>query len=130
MRVEILHNTTSRFQGYSESDALVSKYTYERANLTGKTPKQAETLLGLIFRENNMVDGNELPHVFQVRSLSVGDVVVLSYDPETVAEAWCVEQSGWEPVELGAVTSSVAFGKRLIAQSVSLSLWQLGHTNE
>ena len=110
MRVEILHNQTiGIFGGYSEADALTSKYKYDRADLTSSGREHASVVLGPIWRENNLVSGYELPHYFQTRSLSVGDVVVLTY-ADDVHEAWGVENVGWEPVELDAVYQAVSLG--------------------
>lgn len=47
------------------------------------------TALEEIWRDNNVVDGDELPVRHQVRSLSVGDFVTV------LGEAWTVEIFGW-----------------------------------
>ena len=118
MRVEILHNTTAGFSGYSEADALVSQYKYERADPRDEAELHYERPLEHIWRENNVVDGYELPVYYRTRSLSVGDVVVLSYSDES-REAWCVENVGWEPVDLEAVAISLTMGSLTVAQEVA-----------
>lgn len=47
-----------------------------------------------VFREMNVVDGDELPVVLKVRSMMTGDVVV-----DADGNAWLCAMVGWERVE-------------------------------
>ncbi len=65
----------SGFGDSTTPDLVVRAYGYDT---TVSDIYDTDTILEGIFRDNNVVDGNEYPVKFKTRSLSVGDIVGLA----------------------------------------------------
>lgn len=88
--VTIYHNISEqpRFEPYKKHDPMRRAYTYITAGYD----------LATIWRENNVVDGTEMPARHNTRSLSVGDAVMIVTD--RAVECHTVEPLGWDEVAL------------------------------
>jgi hypothetical protein len=105
--VTIFHKMgESLFRPYASGDPLAKRYDYDKNFDLATEYKHRERILSEVWRENNVVTGDELPTQYSTRSLSVGDVFVITYNSDSVVEAWCVEVAGFEPVLLEDLWSS------------------------
>jgi hypothetical protein len=84
----VFYNTAHEFKGFSTIEKTIGDIT------AGKF-KEVATLetesLDTLFREMNVVDGDELPVKLKVRSLSVGDIVM---DVKS-EKCWYCAPIGW-----------------------------------
>lgn len=69
---------------------------YSVANFTCKKANDFE-LLDWIYRQMNVVDGNEMPRKLGIRSMSVGDVVQIS------DRFYSCDNTGWSLLEIADV---------------------------
>lgn len=91
MKVTIYH-AVSMLDGYKPKGEDVNHAGWRRAYSYDTTRVELEE----IFRDNNVVDGDELPVQKETRSLSVGDVVVKH---EADLKYHLVEPTGWEELK-------------------------------
>jgi len=94
-----------QFLPYASGDALAKRYSYGAHVDLSDEFKNRQRILNEIWRDNNVVDGYEVPTYYMTRSLAIGDVFVIDYGGER--DAWCVEAAGFENVELDDVWSSM-----------------------
>lgn len=89
--VEVLHRLDPEDLLEHQRDQRFYRHAY-------RYHRMREFNLSEIWRENNVVDGNELPVTFATRSLMVGDVVRVTLNGTTTD--WQVEKAGWSEVVL------------------------------
>lgn len=95
-RAEHIGNINVRLRDIREGrGAKVSNYSYIALVRTSS--------LDNLFREMNIVDGNELPLQLRCRSMIVGDIVI---DPKA-EKGWVCDMIGWK--ELDADTTKAFF---------------------
>jgi hypothetical protein len=107
VRVTVFHKMgETLFRPYAAGDPLAKRYSYGTHLDMASEFKNRERILDDVWRENNVVDGTEVPTEYRTRSLSVGDVFVMDYGDDSVTEAWCAESVGFEPVLMEDLWSS------------------------